>query len=93
MRIICSSGHLSHSEPLFKKLNVLNIDGMFKLQLLTFCFDLMNNNIHAYLINMSSLSQTSNLPSYHQTKKKLPSCTSKTCICSKMYAFLYSGYF
>ena len=36
MRIICSSGYLSHSEPLFKKLNVLKIDGMFKLQLLTF---------------------------------------------------------
>ena len=37
MRIICSSGYLSHSEPLFKKLNVLKIDSMFKLQLLTFC--------------------------------------------------------
>ena len=37
MQIICSSGYLYHSEPLFKKLNVLKIDGMFKLQLLTFC--------------------------------------------------------
>ena len=57
MRIICSSGYLSHSEPLFKKLNVLKIDGMFKLQLLTLCFDLINNNLPAYFINMSSLSQ------------------------------------
>ena len=31
MQIICSSGYLSHSEPLFKKLNVLKMDGMFKL--------------------------------------------------------------
>ena len=31
MRIICSSGYLSRSESLFKKLNVLKIDGMFKL--------------------------------------------------------------
>ena len=52
MRIICSSGQLSHSE-----LNVLKIDGLFKLQLLTFCFDLINNNLPAYFINMSSLLQ------------------------------------
>ena len=54
MRIICSSGYRSHSEPLFKKLNVLKIYGMFNLQLLTFCFDLINNNLPAYFINMSS---------------------------------------
>ena len=53
MRIICSSGYLS----LFKKLNVLKIDGIFRLQLLTFCFDLINNNLPAYFINMSSLLQ------------------------------------
>ena len=57
MRIISLSGYFSHSEPLFKKLNVLKIDGMFKLQLLTFCFDLINNNLPAYFINMSSHSQ------------------------------------
>ena len=57
MRIICSSGYLSHSEPLFKKLNVLKIDDMFKLQLLTFCFDLINNNLPAYFINIPSLLQ------------------------------------
>ena len=57
MRIICSSGYLSHSEPLFEKLNVVKIDGMFKLQLLTFCFDLINKNSPAYFINMSSLLQ------------------------------------
>ena len=38
MRIICSSGYISHSEPLFKKLNVLKINGLFRLQLLMFCF-------------------------------------------------------
>ena len=57
MRIICSSGDHSHSEPLFKKLNVLKIGGMLKLQLLTFCFDVINNNLPAYFINMSSLLQ------------------------------------
>ena len=57
MRIICSSGYLSHSEPLFKELNVLKIDGLFKLQLLTVFFDLISNNLPAYFINMSSLLQ------------------------------------
>ena len=74
MPIICSSGYLCHSEPLFKKLNVLKIDGMFKLQLLTFCFDLINNNLPAYFINMSSLLQP---VIYHHDirQKKLLSCT------------------
>ena len=54
----------ARSEPLFKKLNVLKIDGMFQLQLLMFCFDLINNNLPAYFINMSSLLQlVSNLSS------------------------------
>ena len=57
MQIICSSAYLSHSKPLFKKLNVLKIDDMFRLQLLTFCFDLINNNLPEYFINMSSLLQ------------------------------------
>ena len=55
MRIICSSGYLSHSESLFKKLYVHKIDGKFKLQLLTFCFDLINYNLPVYFMNMSSL--------------------------------------
>ena len=62
--IICSSGYLSHSEPLFKKLNVLEIGGLFRLQLLTFCFDLINNNLPAYFFKMSKLLQPG---FYHQT--------------------------
>ena len=63
MRIICLCGYLSHSEPLFKKLTVLTIDGMFKLQLLTFCFDLINNNLPAYFNNIYVFTfTTSNLP-------------------------------
>ena len=48
MRIICSSGYLSHSEPHFIKLNVLKIDGMFTHQVLNFCYDLINKNLPAY---------------------------------------------
>ena len=57
MRIIRSSGYLSHSEPLFIKLNVLKIDGLFTHQLLNFCYDLINKNLPAYFNNMSSLLQ------------------------------------
>ena len=40
MRIICSSAYLSHSEPLFKKLNVFKIDGVkhvFAQKRMRFC--------------------------------------------------------
>ena len=58
MRIICSSGYLSHSEPLFIKLNVLKFDSMFTHQVLNFWYDLINKNLPAYFNNMSSLLQT-----------------------------------
>ena len=93
MRIICLSGYLSHSEPLFKKLNVLKIDGMFKLQLLTFRFDLINNNLPAYFINMSSLLQPLIFHHNIRQKRNYSVARVKHVICSKMYAFLYSGYF
>ena len=57
MRIICSSGYLSHSEPLFIKLNVLKIYGMFTNLILNFCYDSINKNLPAYFNNMSSLLQ------------------------------------
>ena len=92
MRIICSSGYLSHSEPLFIKLNVLKIDGMFTHQVLNFRYDLINKNLPAYCNNMSSLLQT--ITYHHNIKQRkkysLPLTVSKRCICSEMYAFLYT---
>ena len=71
MRIICSSGYLSHSEPLFFKLNVLKIDGMFTHQVLNFCYDLINKNLPAYFNNMSSLLQTITYHHNIRQRKKL----------------------
>ena len=79
MRNIFSRGYLSHSEPLFKNLNVLTIDGMFKLQLLTFCFDLINNNLAAYFNNISSLLQPV-IHHYNIRQKKNTNCTRKTFV-------------
>ena len=70
MRIICSSGYLSRSEAsltVFKKLNAPKIDGIFKFQLLTFCYDLINKNLPAYFINMSFHLQPK---SYHHNIKQ-----------------------
>ena len=39
------------------KQRVAKLDGLFQLQLLTFRFDLINNNLTAYFINMSSVLQ------------------------------------
>ena len=90
MRIICSSGYLCHSEPLFKKLNVLKIDGMVKLPLLTFCYDLINDNLPpAYFINMSSLLQPATY--HHNIRQKIIYSTTRVKhvrICSEMHAFL-----
>ena len=61
MRIICSSGYLSHSEPLFFKLNVLKIYGMFTHQVLNFCYDIINKNLPAYFNNMSFFTTNNNL--------------------------------
>ena len=92
MRIICLSSYLSHSEPLFKKLNVLKIDGMFKLQLLTFYFDLINNNLPAYSINMSSLLQP---VIYHHNirQKKTTQLHELNMYLLKNVCVLYYGYF
>ena len=69
MRIICSSCYISHSEPLFKKLNVLKINGLFKLQLLMFCFSLINEKLPANFIKMSSLLQP--VIYHHNIRKKI----------------------
>ena len=71
MRIICVL--FSHSEPLFKKLNVIKSDGMFRLQLLPFCHDLIIKCLPAYLINISSLLQP--VTYHHDIRQKNYSTT------------------
>ena len=83
MRIICSSG-------LVRKLTVLKIDGMFKLQLLTFGSDLMNNYLPAYCIKyMSSLLQPIIYHHSMRQKKKLLNYTSKTCLLKIACVFVF----
>ena len=40
--IICSKFY-THTEPLFKKLNILNVNDLYILRVLKFCFKLFNH--------------------------------------------------
>ena len=50
-RIITLSKYNSHSEPLYKKLDFLKVDDIFKLQQLTFYYKYLHDNLPAYLQN------------------------------------------
>ena len=49
VRIITLSGYSSHSEPLFKQLNMLKIADQLRLQELQFYFKYIHKNLPAYL--------------------------------------------
>ena len=51
LRIITLSKYNSHSEPLYKKLDFLKVDDIFKLQQLKFYYKYLHDNLPAYLQN------------------------------------------
>ena len=51
MRIITLNRYNSHTEPLFKNLKLLKIEGMLKLQELTFYFKYIHKHLPSYLLN------------------------------------------
>ena len=51
VRIITLSGYSSHSEPLFKQLNMLKIADQLRLQELQFYFKYIHKNLPAYLLD------------------------------------------
>lgn len=48
VRIVTKSKFISHSEPLFKCLNLLKVDDVFKLQQLKFFYNYLHNNLPYY---------------------------------------------
>ena len=59
--MITLSGYSSHSEPLFKQLNMLKIADQLRLQELQFYFKYIHINLPAYLLDwefMSTLTYT-----------------------------------
>ena len=51
VRIITLSGYNSHTEPLFKQLNLLKIEDQLKLQELKFYFKYIHRHLPVYLLN------------------------------------------
>ena len=48
VRIITSSNYLAHSEPIFKKLYLLKLDDIYRIQLLKFIYKLVNKQLPDY---------------------------------------------
>ena len=55
-RIITLSGYSTHSEPLFKQLNMLKIADQLRLQELKFYFKYIHKNLPAYLLDWEFIS-------------------------------------
>ena len=56
VRIITLSGYSSHSEPLFKQLNMLKIADQLRLQEIKFYFKYIHKNLPAYLLDWAFIS-------------------------------------
>ncbi len=56
VRIITLSGYSSHSEPLFKQLNMLKIADRLRLQELKFYFKYIHKKLPAYLLDWEFIS-------------------------------------
>ena len=56
VRIITLSGYSTHSEPLFKQLNMLKIADQLRLQELKFYFKYIHKNLPAYLLDWEFIS-------------------------------------
>ena len=67
VRIITLNRYNSHTEPLFKTLQILKIDDQLKLQELNFFYKYMHDNVPVYLLNWNII------PNYnihsHDTRK------------------------
>ena len=68
VRIICLGKFYCHSEPLFKKLQLLKIKDIHTLQELKFYHQLKNNRLPSYFRNMTNDHDLDHIP--HATKKK-----------------------
>ena len=55
VRIICGSKYNAHTEPLFKKLNLLRLEDIFKLNVLKFLYKFEQNTLPVYFHGMFSI--------------------------------------
>ena len=58
IRAITPSKYNAHYEPIFKELNLLKIEDIYKIQHLNFFYKYVNNNLPEYFQAMSFLYNT-----------------------------------
>ena len=58
IRIICNSRYNSHTDPLFKQLNLLKIEDIFKVQCLKFFYKFENNKVPVYFQESFTFNRT-----------------------------------
>ena len=76
VRIITLSGYNSHTEPLFKQLNLLKIEDQLKLQKLKFYFKYIHRHLPVYLLNWQ-ITPNVNIH-FHDTRKSKNIHTART---------------
>ena len=71
VRVIQFKSYQAHSEPLFKKLGVLNFDNLFKLEAAKFMFDIHHENKNSFFNN--EFIETNKLQKYNtmQSSQKI----------------------
>ena len=69
VRIICNGRYNSHTDPFFKRLKLLKVDDIFKLQCLVFFFKYENKTVPGYFINAFKFTRNSELHN-HNTRRR-----------------------
>ena len=83
MRLITKSFPLEHTEKLFKSCNVLKINDIFKLKLLTFFYKYRNNELPFYLSHMFNLSNTNTHYTLRSANNRIMTEISTNLICTE----------
>ena len=65
IRIICNGTYNSHTDPFFKRLKLLKIDDIFKLQCLTFFFKYEKKTVPGYFISSFKFMRNSELHNHN----------------------------
>ena len=94
VRVITNSHFIAHTEPLFKKLSILKLDDIFKLQVLKFYFNYRHNSVPIYF-QLEKLSTTKTRTKIADLSLRHITCSvvndTSSSIIDKIYTHSYQG--
>ena len=93
VRIITLSGYSTHSEPLFKQLNMLKIADQLRLQELKFYFKYIHKNLPAYLLDWEFISNVNIHFHDTRTSSKIHTVRAKHEFAKKCLKYNLSHYY